>query len=407
MPWKEISPMDQRKQFVKMSLQGEHSVAELCRRFGISRKTGHKWLCRHRAGDGEEAALEDRSRRPRTSPTAVPRWLEEAIVSARKQRPTWGPKKQRAVLARVNPRTTLPSVSTFAAIFKRHGLVRPRRRRGRTPPYSAPFAAVRAPNALWCVDFKGQFSVGRLRCFPLTVTDAYSRYLIACIGLRSTEGKPVRRAFERIFDEFGLPDAIRSDNGTPFAGRGPAGLSQLSAWWRKLGIRHERIKPGKPQQNGRHERMHLTLKQETTCPPASSMGSQQRVFDLFRRRFNDERPHEALGQRTPAEFYEPSRRRLPVPPWGRDFEYPEDYETVRLSKLGIAPWRHGGFFVSTALQHELLGLKWLGGQRWEIYFGDLRLGTLKTAPRRRRATFVPDAEVSPMSLDNLSPMSSE
>jgi transposase InsO family protein len=399
--------MDLRRQLVKQYLGGAYSLAELCRRFGVSRKTGYKWIVRYREGGALEAALEDLSRRPHSSPTAVAPWLEQAIVSARKQRPTWGAKKLRAVMGKANPAVGLPSTSTFGTIFKRHGLVRPRRRRNRLAPYTAPFSAVSGPNGLWCIDFKGQFAVGRTVCYPLTVTDAYSRYLIACIGLRSTQGDPVRRALERIFDEFGLPEAIRSDNGSPFASRGVAGLSQLSAWWHKLGIRHERIQPGKPQQNRRHERMHLTLKQETASPAAPSMPQQQTRFDKFRACYNQERPHEAIGQRTPAELYEPSRRRLPEPPWGKDHTYPADYETVRLSKLGIAPWRHGGFFVSTALRHELLGLNWLGGQQWQVYFGDLRIGALTTRPQQRRATFAPVREVSPMSLEKVSPMSSE
>jgi putative transposase len=407
MPWKEVSPVDLRKQLVKQYLGGVYSLTELCRRFGVSRKTGYKWIGRYQQSGQQELALEDRSRRPHNVPTAIAPWLEQAIVSARKRRPTWGPKKLRAVMGKANPSVALPSTSTFAAIFKRHGLVRPRRRRSRVAPYTAPFASVSGPNILWCIDFKGQFAVGRRVCYPLTVTDAYSRYLIACIGLRSTQGDPVRRALERIFDEYGLPESIRSDNGPPFASRGVAGLSQLSAWWQKLGIRHERIQPGKPQQNGRHERMHLTLKQETANPPASSMSKQQDRFDRFRACYNSERPHEAIGQRTPAELYEPSRRRLPEPPWGKDHEYPLDYETVRLSKLGIASWRHGGFFVSTALGHDLLGLNWLGGQHWEVYFGPLRIGALTTRPRQRRATFVPIREVSPMSLDKPSPVSSE
>jgi putative transposase len=397
MPWKEVSPVDLRKQLVKQYLSGAYSLAELCRRFGVSRKTSYKWIGRYRDSGEQQTSLEDQSRRPRSSPTATEPWLEQAIVSARKQRPSWGPKKLRAVMAKASPSIALPSVSSFAAIFKRHGLVRPRRRHSRLTPYTAPFASVGGPNALWCIDFKGQFAVGRTVCYPLTVTDAYSRYLIACIGLRSTQGDPVRRALERIFDEFGLPDAIRSDNGPPFASRGVAGLSQLSVWWHKLGIRHERIQPGKPQQNGRHERMHLTLKQETASPAAPSMPQQQTRFDKFRACYNDERPHEAIGQRTPANLYEPSHRRLPEPPWGKDHEYPDDYETVRLSRLGMAPWRHGAFFVSTALKHVLLGLNWQGGQRWRVFFGPLPIGGLTTLPRRRRATFAPVREVSPMS----------
>lgn len=394
--------MKQRTQFIDQYLRREHSVAELCRRFGISRKTGYKWIARFKEEGGSEGlkvTLADRSRRPHSSPRATERWLEEAIVDARKQRPHWGPKKLRAVLARHNPTVELPAESTFAAVFRRNGLVRPRRRRQRTPPYSAPFAQATRPNALWCVDFKGQFSVGRATCYPLTVTDACSRYLIACIGLSGTEGSSVRRAFERIFDEFGLPDAIRSDSGPPFATRGPAALSSLSAWWHKLGIRHERIKPGRPDQNGRHERMHLTLKQETASPPADRMSSQQRVFDLFRQQFNHERPHEALGQRVPAEFYEPSRRRLPFPPSGGDLKYPDNMETARVNKHGRVAFAGGEFPVSPSLKHELLGIRRYtrDANRWRVFFGAILLGTVARLPGRRRSTLrlVPVDRVSP------------
>ncbi len=389
MPWKETSPMSQRKQFVNLHLQGEHSVSELCRRFGISRKTGYKWLARFFEG----CELGDRSRRPHGSPHAVAQWLEDAIVASRKQRPHWGPKKLHAALLRANPGAELPSISTFAAIFKRNGLVHPRKRRRQTPPSSTPFGQVAAPNSLWCVDFKGQFQVGNTLCYPLTVTDAFSRYLIACVALRSTAVVPARRAFAQIFEEFGLPEAIRSDNGTPFASRAVAGLSELSAWWLKLGIRHERIEPGKPQQNGRHERMHLTLKQETALPAARSMRAQQRAFDLFRKEFNDERPHEALGQRPPAEFFELSARHLPEPAW-RDFPYGDDVETHRLDHAGAMHWNARKVFISSTLSRQLVAVEWRE-DLWRLRFAGLQLGLLH--PRKRKLEF--EERVSPMSLE--------
>jgi hypothetical protein len=198
----------------------------------------------------------------------------------------------------------------------------------------------------------------------------------------------VRRAFERIFDEFGLPEAIRSDNGPPFASPTAGGLSRLSCWWLKLGIRHERIAPGKPQQNGRHERMHRTLKQETAMPPACSLPAQQRAFDRFRHDYNHERPHEALGQQTPGSWYEPSRRPLPVPSWGRDFAYPEDFDTVRTDKHGVARWHGHSLPISSALRHELLGLEPIGPDRWQLYFGLLLLGRIqRPASGRFRLAF--------------------
>jgi putative transposase len=299
LPWKDVSPVQQRKAFIDEYLKQEQSVSALCRRFEVSRKTAYKWLDRFRAG----CELDDRSRRPHSSPKAVAAALEDAIVAARKERPNWGPKKLRAVLRKAHPGMELPSISTFALIFKRNGLVTPRRKRRRAPPSSSPLSHAGYPNALWCIDFKGDFSVGQRRCYPLTVTDAYSRFLLGCVALPNTRVHGVRRALLTLFQTFGLPEAIRSDNGSPFASKPPEGLSELSAWWLALGIRHERIEPGKPQQNGRHERMHLTLKRETVSPPATSFRAQQRLFDRFRREFNELRPHEALGQRFPAEFY--------------------------------------------------------------------------------------------------------
>lgn len=382
--------MRERKHFIREHLRGGHSVSELCRRFGISRKTGHKWLGRfYTEGGADPDVLEDRSRRPHSHPRAVPEWLEDAIVAARKQRPRWGPKKLRASLARSNPSVMLPAESTFAKIFHRHGLVRPRRLRHRTPPSSTPFGAVDAPNDLWCVDFKGHFATGRSRCHPLTVMDAYSRYLVACRALRRPDGIRVRRAFEEIFDAFGLPKAIRTDNGPPFASASAGGLSQLSTWWQKLGIRHERIRPGQPQENGRHERMHRTLKQETARPPCTSLPAQQRAFDLFRGDYNHERPHEALGQESPAAFYEPSKRPLPVPVWGQDFTYPETFETVRSNKEGNVRWSRRTLFISSALRHELLGLDPIGPDGWRVYFGSLELGRIERPPSGRfRLRFV-------------------
>ena len=377
MPWKETSPVTERKRFIDEYLTGEFTVTELCRRHGISRKTGHKWIRRFM----DHCELGDRSSRPHRSPKAVPAWIEDAIVRARRDKPRWGPRKLRDALRRLNPRAELPSVSTFALIFRRNGLIRPKRRRRKTPPFSAPLAHAKAPNQVWCIDFKGHFPVGATRCYPLTITDAYSRYLLACIVLNRPDGDNVRRAMQPVFDEFGLPDAIRSDNGTPFASTGIAGLSQVSAWWWRLGIRHERIQPGKPQQNGRHERMHLTLAQETAAPPSKSLKAQQRAFDRFRKEYNDDRPHEALGGTVPADYYVPSERPLPDPPWGRDFLYPDEFEIAQVSKLGYLQWNGRSAYVSSALAHEKLGLDWQDRRTWKVYFGRMLLGTLRRGPR--------------------------
>ena len=263
LPWKETSPVKQRKEFVEACARDGANMSELCRRFGVSRTTGYKWLHRY-LGHSE---LEDRSRRPKASPRAVAESIESSIVAARKMRPTWGPRKLRASLQRSNPDVELPSVTTFALIFKRNGLIIPKRRRRRATPSTQPLVHATAPNALWCIDFKGDFLVGKTRCYPLTITDAFSRYLIACVALPNTRVSGVFRAMCEAFEACGLPEAIRSDNGSPFSSRAPCGLSELSAWWWRLGIRHERIAPGKPQENGRHERMHRTLKAETAAPP--------------------------------------------------------------------------------------------------------------------------------------------
>jgi putative transposase len=406
MPWKETSSMKERKQLYTAWLRGDATVAELSRRFGISRKTAYKWLMR--ASNGEDEEFTDRSRRPKTNPKAIEPWLVDSIIEARKMRPTWGPKKLRAVLAASNPRTKLPAVATFAAIFKRHGLVRPRKRRIKTPPFSAPLAHATAPNKLWCVDFKGHFPVGTRRCYPLTITDAFSRYVIACVALTNTRTKTVKRVFDQVFVAYGLPESIRSDNGEPFASKAVCGFSQLSAWWWTLGIRHERIQPGHPEQNGRHERMHLTLKQETASPPSATMRAQQRAFDLFRATFNDERPHEALGMHPPTSCYEVSKRVLPERAGRQDFDYPIGHETTRVSRFGTVSTSAGSFFVSTALVGQWLGLEWTPRGDWDLWFGAQLLGRVRRIKgRARRAELIAVREVSPMSSDKLSPMSAE
>jgi transposase InsO family protein len=386
--------VEQRKHFVEEMMSGEVSMSELCRRFGVSRKTGYKWLRRFQ----ETCELTDRSRRPHHSPRAVVQEVEDFIVRARKEWPRWGPRKLRAALARANPNAELPSVSTFALIFKRNGLVTPRRRRRGIPPSSVPMAHATYPNKLWCIDFKGDFVVGRTRCYPLTVTDAYSRYLLACVALPNTRTKGAIRVLQNVFRQFGLPERIRSDNGSPFAAAAsPGGLSELSAWWHTLGICHERIDPGKPQQNGRHERMHWTLKLETALPPASSLLRQQRVFDRFRARYNEQRPHEALGNKVPADFYHPSTRLFPDPPWGPDHRYPSHFETIRINRTGFALWNGRAVFISSALRHRLLGIEWGENGCLKVLFGGLHLGSILKGGKRLR--FESKPIVSPMSLD--------
>ena len=297
--------MDQRLQFVAEWMKGERTMVELCRAFGVSRKTGYKWLDRY--DENGPRALLDRPRRPCTSPWATDLETVELLVQLKKQRPTWGPRKLRAWLLRSRSSDHVPAASTIGAILKKRGLVQKRRRRGGIVP-AEPFGDAKEPNDLWCTDFKGWFYVGRYKCHPLTIADAVARALLRAEGLHQPRAKEVQQVFRSAFWEFGLPRAIRSDNGPPFASRGPGGLTTLSAWWIKLGIRVERIRPGNPQENGRLERLHRTLKIETATVPKGDFVEQQQAFDFFRRDYNDDRPHEALGNLCPSDVYKKSSR---------------------------------------------------------------------------------------------------
>ncbi len=308
MPWLETTKVDQRDKFIRLVLTGEMTVAAACRAHGISRPTGYKWLRRfeHLGLDG----LLDQRRRPKKVPHKTPDELVAAIISVRKQYPTWGPKKVRAFLKMRRPKEAWPASSTVGDILTRAGLVKPRKRsRGRVPR-TQPLSHATAPNALWTMDFKGQFRLGDgSYCYPLTVADAYSRMLLGCIALTSTRGDEAWDALERVFERYGLPSRIRTDNGAPFASRGLAGLSRMSAHWVSLGVELERIEPGHPEQNGRHERMHLTLKRETARPSAEDRPKQQARFDDFQNYYNHIRPHEGIDQQTPGSLYEPSELR--------------------------------------------------------------------------------------------------
>jgi putative transposase len=347
----------------------------LCELFGISRQTGYKWARRFAESRGSDR-LEERSRRPQRSPTATPEKLVKAILRQRRNFPTWGPVPLRKMLTTSRPDVQWPSASTFGGILKRHGMVSPRLRRQRAAPGARPFSRCREPNDVWCVDFKGQFETrdGRL-CYPLTVMDATTRYLLACTAFHSPSLQNVQEAFEKLFRTYGLPKALRSDNGEPFASTGAAGMTRLSAWWAKLGIRLERIEPGKPQQNGRHERMHLTLKIETCIPPRASLGRQQRAFDLFRVRYNEVRPHQALDLETPASLYQPSCR--PFPDVLPTLRYPLA-ESFRVKTNGAIRWGARNLFVSTSLAGELVGVDRLDGRYARIMFANVVLGFVDT-----------------------------
>ncbi len=371
MPWKETCAMEERMKFIVDCQNQEYAKAALCRIYGISRPTADKWLARYtEAGlDG----LADQSRAPKHHPNQVPAEVEEAILTARRAHPHWGPKKLRILLKQKTARRSWPAVSTIGEILKRHGLTVPRKRRRRTPPYTQPFAACDGPNAVWCADFKGWFKTGNgSRCDPLTISDAYSRYLLKCQAVKDTGFETTRGLFEAAFGQYGLPLAIRTDNGSPFASRGIGGLSRLSVWWIKLGIVPERIEPGQPQQNGRHERMHGTLKTETAKPPARTLRSQQRAFDRFREEFNHVRPHEALEMATPASVYVYSPR--PYPQRVGDVEYPDGMEIRRVKPNGVFNWKNRRVFLGEALGRELVGLEVVDDRYWIVYLSRHILG---------------------------------
>lgn len=373
MPWRSSSPMDQKTQFIADHLRQTLSFTELCALYHVSRKTGYKWVVRY--AELGASGLEDRSCRPHSCPHQTPDELVAAILEARRHHPTWGAKKLLAYLSRRDPDRPWPSRSACCAILSRHGLIKKARRRRLPGHPGKPPALISAPNEVWSADFKGQFKTrdGRY-CYPLTVTDNYSRFLLSCQALKSVCVADSQAVFRRLFREYGLPSRIRTDNGVPFATVSLARLSRLSAWWVRLGVLPELIEPGRPQQNGRHERMHRTLKAETTRPPASGLRTQQRSFDRFREQYNRERPHEALGMQTPSSLYVPSPR--PYPERLPRLEYPEHFETRYVSHNGGIRWRSGWVNVSITCAGEYVGLAEVDDGRWDVYFGPLKLGRL-------------------------------
>lgn len=369
MPWMETCPVKERMRFVVAIESGLYSMSEACERFGVSRVTGYKWWKRYRE-EGPKG-LEDRPRRPDSSPSRTARAIEALLIELRKAHPTWGPVKLLSVLGKRRPDLQLPARSTVAAILKREGLIeKPRRQRNHRHP-GRPVVEDTRPNDVMTADFKGEFKTldGRY-CYPLTIADQFSRYLIACDGLISTRGRLARPIFERVFREHGLPNAILTDNGAPFAvSNAICGLSALSVWWIQLGIRHYRIQPGKPQQNPRHERMHRTLKAEATRPPGANLKCQQRKFDAFRKEFNEVRPHQALGQKTPSEVWRPSPR--PYPRKAPKPEYPAHFETRRVTCVGHIKFKNRMLFLSSNLLGETVALEEIDDAIWSIYYYDV------------------------------------
>lgn len=374
MPWKEVRPMDQKVLFIADYLRGGRTFAELCRLYGISRKTGYKWVGRY-GSDGLDA-LYDRTRKPHANSNQTPYAIRKAIIALRTRgRIPYGPGKIMAMLAKSHPDWELPSRTTIYNILRREGLVKPRKRCSRVAASPLPFISAKHPNDVWSADFKGQFLTGDGQwCYPLTVMDHTSRYLLGCKGLSGTKTLDTKAKFEGLFHECGLPLRIRTDNGVPFASRGVGGLSRLSIWWIRLGIIPERIEPGKPQQNGQHERMHKTLKEATTWPPGRNITHQQELFDSFLWEYNNERPHEGLGQQTPSSQYQASRR--PMPEKLPEMEYPAYYRVRRVSSNGLLYMNSLCVYVGHLLNGQRIGLEEIDDGVWDVFFGPIRLGIL-------------------------------
>jgi transposase InsO family protein len=372
LPWKESHLMNERMEFVTRLSKGER-MTDLCEELGISRKTGYKFWQRYQKQGVE--GLEDASRAPKRVARRTSAAVEELLVKARKAHTTWGGKKLKNVLEEKQPGLKLPSASTIAAVLKRRGLVTGRKRRRRPAPYAGMLTQPQAPNEVWGVDYKGQFRLGNGRyCYPLTASDLCSRYLLVTEALDGTDEESARPVFEEVFCEHGLPEIIRTDNGTPFASQGLAGLTKLSAWWMRLGIRHQRTEPAHPEQNGCHERMHRTLKAETTRPAGQNSLQQQERFDAFRHEFNEERPHEALEMKRPAQVYRSSER--PLPATLPDLTYPlhdDVLEVTRAGHIRLPGGRH--CFLSLALVQQRVGLRETLDGRWLVTYVALDLGT--------------------------------
>lgn len=383
MPWRQVDAMTERRQFIRDARQRLVTFTDLCALYGISRVTGYKWL--ERANASGLDFLQELSRRPHTCPHATPPVLQARLLEARRRHPTWGPRKLLALMHRQERRQgtafAWPARSTVAELLRRNGLSAPRRRRARRGHPGRPLTPMTAPNVIWTADYKGQFRLGDgSYCYPLTVQDGFSRYLLACRGLTGTTTVECRPVFERLFQEYGLPEILRTDNGVPFATGALGRLSQLSVWWIRLGIYPELIEPAHPEQNGRHERMHRTLKRATARPPSPTRRRQQERFELFRDEYNAVRPHEALSDATPASLYTRSPR--PYPSTLPSVEYPPHFETRLVSANGGMRWIKGWVNVSHVLAGEYVGLEEIDEGEWDLYFGRMKLGRFHEPLRR-------------------------
>ncbi len=389
MPWQEVCVQEERIRFIHDWQKQQDSMAELCRHYGISRRVGYKWLARYKQ-DGSEG-VQDRPRAPKLHPNQTAAAIEERILALRSEHSRWGPTTLKAVLERKDATVKWPARSTIGNLLRRHGLSVPRRRRPRAAPTPPPLTPMREPNQVWSIDFKGWFRTqDGQRCDPLTICDGASRYLLRCQAMRHPDGEHVRPLMEATFREYGLPQVIRSDNGPPFATVAVHGLSALAVWWIKLGIYPERIEPGHPEQNGRHERMHRTLKEETVSPPEKTMRAQQRAFDRFQQEYNEERPHQGLELKTPAECYAGSPQ--PYPSRIAEPEYPADYEVRRVAN-GQIRWRIQKVFVGKGLNGERIGLEQIGDGLWRVWFSFYELGELNEREGRLLPRPEPAGEV--------------
>lgn len=373
MPWLETASMDERWKFVQDWHEELYDKSELCARYGVSRKTGYKWVARFE--EEGRRGLSDRSRAPHRCPHRIDASVAMLLCEARRKHPTWGAEKLIGWLEPRYPLVEWPAPSTVHDLLSREGLVtKRRRRRPHQHPGVVP-AVTHEPNDLWTADFKGQFKTrDGLYCYPLTIADQHARFLLTCKGLLSTRGVGVRQAFARTFHEFGLPRAIRTDNGVPFATTGIHGLSQLNVWWMRLGIQHQRIRPASPQENGVHERMHRTLKQDACRPPRAHCAAQQRAFNAFRLEFNDERPHAALDNHTPASQYDESPRAYTgeLPP----IEYPGHFLVKKITTGGTFRFKRRLLFIANALTGHPIGLEECNTGVWNIFFANILLAKL-------------------------------
>lgn len=373
MSWKNSCVEQEKILFIGDWLKQEYDFKSLCQRYGISRKTGYKLVNRYEMEGA--TAFEERSHCRHHHPNALPQETVEQLLALKSRFPTWGPEKIRDWLLLEEADKRWPAASTIGDLFKRYGLIKPRKYRRKSPAYTQPFSACMMPNNVWSADFKGQFKLGNEQyCYPLTVSDNFSRFLLGCDGLSSPDLEGTYRCFKRVFNEYGLPDAIRTDNGQPFAGVGIGGLTALSIWWLRLGILPERIQPGCPQQNGRHERMHRTLKEATARPAQANFVEQQQCFDEFRKVYNEQRPHQALGKKRPAQVYEKSLRPFTNRP--DEVTYADNFLVRQVRNTGGIKWRGKIYYVSKLLYGQPIGLELIDDDKAVVYFSRLKIGLL-------------------------------